>query len=135
MPAAAKRLFLLIEEPRVSRLLQFAVYILLVVVGLSIVTLPPAKFADLLGGGLTLVFGVALTLGGLLAAVGVLWLPGAQWIERAGIIALTIGWAIFLVLVIFLGGSVAGFGFGGAFALMLTIRYLEIRPLHIPKPE
>lgn len=128
-----KRLFLLIEEPRVWRIMQFSVYVILAVTGGSIVTLPPSKFTDLIGEGLTLAFGAVLIIGGILSAVGVMWLPAAQWVERAGIVALTMGWLIFLVLVVFLGASVAGFGIGLAFALMLTMRYMEIRPLRIPK--
>jgi hypothetical protein len=125
--------FYLIREPRVTRLLQFFVYALLVVVGVAIILMPPIKFSDLLGFGATLIFGVFLTVGGILGSVGVFVPLPFQWVERAGIVALTVGWFIFLVIVVALGGTVAGFGFGAAFALMLTIRYLEIRPSHIPK--
>lgn len=120
------RWFLLIAEPRVRRLLQFTVYICLGIGGYLLVTIPPGKFQSILGFGLVLTFGIFVLVGAILGAVAVL--PGIWWLERAGIVALTVGLFIFMVLVVALGASAISFIFGAVLALMFVIRYMEIRP-------
>jgi hypothetical protein len=125
MGAVIYRWFLLIAEPRVQRLVQFVVYLLLGCGGFLIIATPPSKFQNVLGFGLVLAFGIFVLVGAIFGAIGVL--PGIRWLERAGILALFVGLAIFMVLVIALHGTPISFIFGAVLALMFVVRFLQIR--------
>ena len=122
---AITRWFLLIAEPRVQRILHFIVYISLLTGGISILFVPPAKFEGVLGTPLVFVFALFITVGSVLASLAVL--PGIWWLERAGILALCTGLAMYLVITTTLGVSLAGFVFFLAFLLLFAIRWMDIR--------
>jgi hypothetical protein len=102
------------------------VYISLAIGGFDVVVIPPEKFQDNLGFGLVLAFGLFVLVGAVLGSIAVL--PGIWWLERAAIIALSIGLFSFMVLVIALGASAISFFFGVVLTLMFVIRYLDIKP-------
>lgn len=122
---AAVWLFLKIEEPRVIRVVQFALYVALTVLGAAFLADPPHSYEGLLGDVLALVFGWCITGGGLLGALFVL--PGVWWVERLGIIALWTGLGIYLVVAVTLASSTIAVAIAVAFVLALLIRWLTVR--------
>jgi hypothetical protein len=122
---ALNRGFLLIAEPRVVRLVQFGIYLCMIFAGHSVLTTPPSSFESVLGLTLINVFGGFVTIGGILAAIAVL--PGIWWLERAGILALMTGMAMYSVIIITLGVSPVGLAVAVAFVLTFVQRWMEIR--------
>lgn len=125
MKRVAHGWFMLIAEPRVQRVIQFVVYLLLGTGGWLVITQPPVKFQDILGHVLVGVFGAFVLAGAIMGALAVL--PGIRWLERAGIVALFVGLFMFMVLNVALGGSTVGFVFVLVLALMFVIRFMQIR--------
>lgn len=122
-------LFMKVEEPRVLRIAQFALYITLAVLGGIFLSDPPSSYEGVLGLILALVFGVAITGGGLLGAIAVL--PGTWWLERLGIISLWTGLAMYIVVATALGASSVGIGVAVALAIALIIRWLTVREYQV----
>jgi hypothetical protein len=117
--------FLLIAEPRVIRIIMFLLYAVFLTAGYLVVTKPSESILDVLGGGLAMVFGIFLTIGGVLGFVAVL--PGVWWLERTGIIACAVGLAMYVVIVLTTASSSLGFPFAILLTGFLAIRWIEIR--------
>jgi hypothetical protein len=97
------RAFLLIAEPRVERVLQFLVYVILGSGGVGILVTPPDTFTELLPTGNLIVFSLFVVIGSAFGLIAVL--PGIWWLERAGILALGVGLLIYGSIGIALGSS------------------------------
>lgn len=117
--------FLMIAEPRVVRLVQFAIYAFMVAAGVFILTDPPFSLRDVLGPFLVGVLGMFVTVGAVFGVVAVL--PGIWWLERAAILALGTGVAMYAVAVLALGAPWVAFLIAIAFVLNLVQRWMEIR--------
>lgn len=118
-------LFLKIAEPRVVRLIQCGVYVILTTAGWYVATHPPTSFLFVLGPSLVHVFAGFLVAGGTAGALAVL--PGVWWLERMGVVALWTGLGIFAVVAAALGISMVGFLIALALGGSLAIRWTEIR--------
>lgn len=121
----AHSLFMKIAEPRVIRLMQFGIYICMIIAGTGVLSQPPSAFKYVVGSALVYVFGGFITLGAIFGAIAVL--PGIWWLERVGIIALTTAMLMYAVIIIALGSSTVGVVVSVAFALTFAQRWLEIR--------
>ncbi|RFA15825.1 hypothetical protein B7R22_05305 [Subtercola boreus] len=117
--------FELIAEPRVIRLIMFAIYITFLAAGLLVIQSPSNGIMKVLGPGLVIVFGTFLAVGGLLGSVAVL--PGVWWLERGGIIAAVTGLLMYMVIIVVLGTSAIGFPVALMLIGFLVIRWMEIR--------
>jgi hypothetical protein len=117
--------FMLIAEPRVIRLLQFAVYVSMAGAGSFVLLAPPTSFQGVLGQALVVMFGSFVLVGSLLGMFAVL--PGIWWLERVGLLALTTGLMIYCVLAIALGSSLVGTLVTLAFSFTFAQRWMEIR--------
>jgi hypothetical protein len=126
-------LFLKIAEPRVIRLMLFAVYGLAMWGGLVILFTTPEQYVRVIGATLAYVFGSFIVLGSLLSGVAVL--PGIWWLERVGIILLATGAAIYAVLLIYLGSSFVPVAFTLALAVCFAMRWVEIRGAQLAPRE
>lgn len=122
-------LFLKIAEPRVFRLLQFVIYIALLVAGVGVLINTPDNIQEVLGNFLIYVFGGFVALGAILGAVAVL--PGVWWLERVGLLALGTGFLMYIVIVISLGASVVSVIVYVAFVLTFIQRWTEIRGAYL----
>lgn len=129
----ASALFLKVAEPRVVRLLYFVIYASMSAAGLWMLTHPPDKFSNALGMLLLHMFASFISLGGVLCLIAVL--PGVWWLERAGVIALVTGLAMYFVVAISLGGSVVNLAVTVSLICMFTLRWLEIRPYQLAPRE
>jgi hypothetical protein len=128
----ARDMYLKIAEPRFIRILQFAVYICMLVAGIGIMAQPPHAFKSILGLTLVYIMASFLTFGALAGAVAVL--PGVWWLERAGLLALATAMLCYMILILALGTSPMGIAIAIAFASTFVQRYLEIRgPQLAPK--
>lgn len=121
--------FLLIAEPRVVRLIQFAIYMCMIFAGIVILTAPPWSLRETLGTFLVIVLGSFITLGATLGALAVL--PGIWWLERVAILSLGTGLAMYAVAILSLGAPLAAFLIGAAFVLSLVQRWMEIRQFQL----
>lgn len=120
-----RRLFYLIAEPRVVRIIQLFVYVCMAAIGVLIIADSSSALRHVLGAGLVWVFASFLICGGVLGAISVL--PGVWWMERAAVIAIVTGLAIYVVVAIAL--SISGTSLLVALALIgcMTKRWMEIR--------
>lgn len=84
---------------------------------------------ECIGQTLITVFGAFILLGGILGALAVL--PGIWWLERAGILALGTGLAMYSVVAVTLGISPIGFLTGLAFIGTFVQRWMEIRKFQL----
>lgn len=136
--AGAKNLFTLIfykiAEPRVVRLLYFAIYTSFLVAGLDTVINPPYKFDDVIGKALVYLLGSFAALGSILCFIAVL--PGIWWLERAGIIALMTAVGMYIVLLINLEATSFSIAISLGYFVRFILRWLEIRPYELaPRKE
>jgi hypothetical protein len=122
---AARTLFNLIAEPRVTRIIWFVIYTLMIAAGAYLLLAPPTSFENTLGGLRVFIFGAFILLGGVLAGFAVL--PGIWWLERAGIISLVTGLLIYAALTVALGSSVLGTLVCVAFAGSFLNRWRDIK--------
>lgn len=120
-----KSLFLRIAEPRHIRLLQFGVYGCMMFAGVGVLRDPPGVFEESVGIFLVYVFGIFVALGSILCAVSVL--PGIWWLERAGLMALGTGVAMYVTMAISLGASILAPLLSIALVLTFIQRFTEIR--------
>lgn len=125
--------FMKIAEPRVTRLIHFGIYLSLLVAGVGIMYSPPSTFQEVLGVALVHVFGGFVILGAVLAAIAVL--PGIWWLERAGLLALGTGLAMYLVIIVGLNSSPIGFSVTLAFLLTFVLRWMEIKGAQLAPRE
>ncbi len=117
--------FSLIAEPRVIRLVQFGIYLCMVGAGAFVLATPPHSFNGVLGPQLVMVFGIFVLVGAVFGAIAVL--PGIWWLERAGILSLSTGLAIYAIVAFTLGTSLVGTLVCIAFGLTFVQRWSEIR--------
>lgn len=120
-----KNTFLKIAEPRVVRVIQFFIYVLLATAGGYVLGNPPPQFQSVIGVYFVGIFGGFLFAGGALGALAVL--PGVWWLERIGVLALWTGLAIFAVIAVSLRVSPVGFVISIALGLSLVLRWRDIR--------
>lgn len=119
-------LFMKIAEPRVRRLIYFGIYILLMIVATTTLFFRvPEAFVNILGGRLLVYFcGVLIVVGALVCAISVL--PGIWMFERAGLVAITAGIAMYSIILIFLGASAMVATVPAIFILFFALRWLDI---------
>ena len=122
---ALYRAYLLVAEPRIVRIILFAIYLLFLFAGGFVVTETPDRFVELLSVNLVLMFGGFLALGGLLSSIAVL--PGLWWLERCGLLSLGTGMLMYVILIIGTSGSTVGVCVSLAFVLFFALRYMETR--------
>lgn len=120
-----QKYFQKIAEPRVIRLIQFFIYIGMIIAGSNVLAHPPRRFEDVIGLALAYVFGGFIALGGIFGALAVL--PGIWWLERVGIISLCTGLGIYAIAIIALRASPMGVLVSVLFALTFVQRWVEIR--------
>ncbi len=118
-------LFLKIEEPRIIRLLQFALYVVLTIIGSVYLSQAHTSYEGILGPVLAHTLGALIVFGGVLGALAVL--PGIWWVERLAVISLWTGLAIYLVVALSVQISVLSVGITWALIIALAIRWLQIR--------
>lgn len=118
--------YLKIAEPRVKRLIYFAIYILLGLIGGASAFAPNAKIEALLGGmGLIYFYGGLIIAGALLCLVSVL--PGIWMFERAGLVGLGTGIIMYTITLVLLGASIAITLIPTILILVFVIRWLDIK--------
>lgn len=127
-------LYMRIAEPRIIRLMQFGIYICMIIAGSSVLYHPPEKFEGAIGVTMVYIFGGFMTIGALLGAIAVL--PGFWWLERVGILSLITGLAIYVVIIMALNSSGMGLIISAAFALTFAQRWQEIKRFQLaPRRE
>ena len=119
------RMFFMVAEPRVERILQFVIYVFQAMLGIFLIVNPPATFENVLGDFGVAAFAWSLGCGGVAAGFAVL--PGIWWLERLGILCLWTGMGMFCVIVVALGVSPTGFMISACFSASLAIRWIGIR--------
>lgn len=127
------KIFMLIAEPRVYRLIQFGVYLCMATAGIYTLSSPPKSFEDIVAQVFIYIMGAFILSGAIFAAVGVL--PGIWWLERVGLIALVTGISIYAVIVIALGSSPVGVAVVLAFDLTFAMRWMDIRQYQLAPRE
>lgn len=125
--------FLRIAEPRGIRLMQFGVYTFIFVAGMGVLFSPPEKFETTIG--LTLVYLLAsfITIGPLFGMIAVL--PGIWWLERVALIAMGTGVAMYIAMIVSMGGSLIVIGISSAFLVTFIQRWTEIKGAQLAPKE
>lgn len=126
-------IFMKIAEPRVLRIMHFAIYICMGVAGIGIIFHPPSRFQSVVGLDLLYLFAAFITFGSLFAAVAVL--PGIWWLERVGIIMLTTSMGMYVVIICTLGSSVVAIAVAIALTCTFGQRWVEIRGAQLAPRE
>ena len=121
----AIRLFLMIAEPRVMRILLFGFYTCLGLYGLGILMDPPQGFEKVLDQTLVAVFASFMLGGGGLALIAIL--PGIWFLERVGLICLTTAMVIYILVVAALDLDVLNYCIPSAFIFAFALRWVWIR--------
>lgn len=109
-----RRMFRWVAEPRVLRTTFFVLYLFHAAAGLSILLAEPSTATHVLGPVPAAVWGGLLLFGGGIGAVAVL--PGWNFLERVGIVAIIAGIAMASLLIIAIPAMSAG-----VFSLWLLI--------------
>lgn len=121
------RLYLLIKEPRMRRIIYFVIYILLAIAsGVTLLLTTPRSFEHALGGAfLVSLCGWLIVVGALVCAASIL--PGIWMFERAGLVAIGSGIAMYTItLVLVFGASIFVAVVPLIFILFFTLRWLDI---------
>lgn len=125
-----RRLWMLLREPRAITALTLVAYLILIGVGYSTITAPPASIREELGWVTTL-WGALLLAGGLIGALAV---PrGIWWVEKLALLFAATGTAIYFSTVVQLhleseiGNRIPQAGFILLGLVALATRYLRIR--------
>lgn len=129
----ARSAFLKIAEPRFIRVTQFAIYICILYSAINVLNQPPGTFERIIYPWQVYMFGGFLGVGALLGAAAVL--PGIWWLERTGIIALSIGLCMYFVISSALGASPVGIGLVLAFLITFVQRWREIKGAQLAPKE
>src|SRR5690606_32296573 len=101
-----KVLFMKIAEPRTIRVVLFTIYILMGFAGVGILIDVPDVYREPLALFSVYIFGGMIALGAAFSSFSVL--PGIWWLERVGLILLTTGITIYLVICLVVGSSAIG---------------------------
>lgn len=101
-----KTLWLKIHEPRVVHVVQCAIYLVTLAVGVVALVAPPTSIEGAVGEMLTVVWALSLIIGGALGAATVL--PGIWLLERLAVIACGTGAAMYGSVVLNLHFSEGG---------------------------
>lgn len=118
--------YMKIAEPRVKRLIYFVIYILLGLIGGFSAFRPNPRIEELLGGmSLIYWFGGLIIAGALICLISVL--PGIWMFERAGLVGLGVGIAMYSVTLIILGASPAIAIIPTILILVFVLRWLDIK--------
>lgn len=118
--------YMKIAEPRVVRIIQFFIYVLLLLVGVLLLNQIPKNLEHAAGDiGFVVAMAVMLSIGALCSAIAVL--PGIWWMERAGLVLLTFGLLIYVVLIDQLNSSPMGIVICLILILTFVQRWLEIK--------
>lgn len=120
-----KRWFLLIQEPRVQRILFFFFYAVAIWTGIDALHDSPDRFFQTGGALLVISLGCFFIVAGGLGVVAVL--PGIWWLERTALIAFAFGLAIRGVLIFSLGVSSTGAAIFLGELILIAIRFIQIR--------
>lgn len=119
-------IYMKIAEPRVKRLIYFAIYILLGIVGGTSTFRPNPRIEELLGGmALIYSFGGLIVAGSVICLISVL--PGIWMFERAGLVGLGTGIAMYSATLIILGASPAVAIIPTILILVFFLRWLDIK--------
>lgn len=118
-------LVLRIAEPRIIRVIQFIIYALMTYTGFGLFISSPASYERIVDVFWVYVLATAVTSGALIGALSVL--PGIWWLERVGILLLSTGLGIYIVIATMLGQSPLGIAVFVAFLLTFVQRWSEIR--------
>jgi hypothetical protein len=115
-----------IKEPRIRRLIYFFIYILLTVIAtITLFFRTPDAFVHVLGGTILVYFsGALIVIGALVCAFSVL--PGIWMFERAGLVAIASGIAMYSMFLIVLGASAMVAVVPAIFILFFALRWLDI---------
>jgi len=120
-----KKLYQKIAEPRVYRLLQLTIYVILFIAGVCVNIWPPLSLVSIIGQWYLYIMAWSLIIGSLFAGVAIL--PGIWWLERTGLLLMATSMAIYLIIVASLGSSVLGVCVSSAFIIQFAQRWFEIR--------
>jgi hypothetical protein len=128
------RLFMMIAEPRVRRLMYFGIYVGLGILGSSVFVRPPKAIEGEFGLFLVYFFGGLIVGGTLLSAIAVL--PGIWWLERSGLYSMAGGVAMYAGMLVVLGTSIIVTVLPTVFILVFALRWLDIKEfLLAPREE
>lgn len=125
--------FMKIAEPRVIRMMHFGIYICMMIAGIGVIVRRPDHFESVVGITLLFIFGIFVALGALISAVAVL--PGVWWLERVGIIMLTTGMGMYVVIICALGTTPVGVAVAIALTLTFGQRWVEIKGAQLAPRE
>lgn len=118
--------YMKIAEPRVVRIIQFWIYAGLLIVGIMILDNVPKSLEDAAGSHIFVVgLGLMLIIGAVCSGVAVL--PGIWWLERSGLVLLSFGLLIYLVMVIRMNTSPMGVVVCVILILTFVQRWMEIK--------
>ncbi|WP_264032183.1 hypothetical protein [Cellulosimicrobium sp. SH8] len=129
--SAARALWGKIQEPKVITCLVWVIYLVTLVVGLTALTDPPSSIEGEIGLGLTRMWAGFLVLGGTIGVVATL--PGIWWLERAAVLSVVTGLAIYCAVALNLhfaeasGNRLPQAGVIAIAALGLGTRWFRIR--------
>ncbi|QFG08706.1 hypothetical protein PBI_INGRID_31 [Arthrobacter phage Ingrid] len=124
--AGVHSVYMKIAEPRVIRIIQFFIYMLLLLVGGLLLSKVPANLERAAGGlGFVVAMAIMIALGALCAGIAVL--PGIWWLERSGLVLLTFGLLIYIVMIDQLNSSPMGVTICLILILSFVQRWLEIK--------
>ena len=122
-------LFHKIAEPRVIRIVHFAIYTGMFVAGFGTITEIPPNLEDATGRVAVYMIGIFLMIGAFTAGIAVL--PGVWWLERAGLLALIAGVLMYIVTLLAADASLLALAVSVTFILRFSLRWVEIRKFQL----
>lgn len=124
--AGVRSAYMKIAEPRVIRLIQFAIYVCLFLVGGLLLDNIPPSLEQASGKHIfVVILGTMLMIGAFCSGVAVL--PGIWWLERSGLVLLGSALLIYMVMITRLNTSPMGFVVCLILILTFVQRWLEIK--------
>lgn len=127
--------YMKIAEPRVKRLIYFAIYVLLGSIGAVSTFRPNERMSAFLGGqALIHFYGILIVAGAVVCLISVL--PGIWMFERAGMVGLGTGIILYVVTLMLFGASPTISFFPIIIILVFLLRWLDIKDyLLAPRKE
>jgi hypothetical protein len=127
-------LFMKIAEPRFIRIVQFCIYVGMLIAGIFILMNPPTSFQGVIALNQVYVLGSFIAIGSIFGMIAVL--PGIWWLERTGLLSLGLGLVIYLIIIIAMGrSSLMGITIPLLFMLTFVQRWSEIRRFQLAPRE